>query len=90
MQIGRIHPTENDISLPDTDRTVGRKQSRIIYESGRYYLEDIGSKNGTYLIGQQHEQFLKLKLGERKELNDGNLIKLGLLNTIFVFRRGNV
>lgn len=90
VQIGRIHPTENDISLPDTDRTVGRKQSRIIYESGRYYLEDIGSKNGTYLKGRQQEQFVKLKQDERKELNDGDIIRLGLLNTIFVFRRGRV
>ena len=88
VQIGRIHPTENDISLQDTDRTVGRTQSRIIYESGRYYLEDIGSKNGTYRMDQQQKQFVKLEQGERVELNDGYVMRLGLLNTILVFRRG--
>lgn len=90
VRIGRIHPDKNDISLPDTDRTVGRTQSRIIYESGRYYLEDIGSKNGTYLMDQQQKQFVKLEQGERVELNDGDIMRLGLLNTILVFRRGGV
>ena len=90
MSIGRMSPKENDISLPDTDRTVGRKQSRIIYESGRYYLEDIGSKNGTYLMDKNQKQFVKLELGKRVGLNDGDIMRLGFLNTILVFRRARL
>lgn len=88
IQIGRINPDKNDISLLDEDRTVGRNQSRIIFEYGKYYLEDNNSKNGTFIGGQQQDQFVKLKQAERRELNDGDVIRLGLLNTIFVFRRG--
>lgn len=87
VRIGRIQPDMNDISLPDTDRTVGRKQSCLIYESGKYYLEDIDSKNGTYLMDKHQKRFIKLEQGKRVELNDKDVIRLGLLNTILVFRR---
>lgn len=88
MRIGRIQPDENEISLPDIDQTVSRMQSRILYESGKYYIEDIGSKNGTYIMDSNQKQFVKLKKGEHIELRDEDIIRLGELNTILVFKKG--
>ena len=41
---------ECDIVLPE--RQVSRQHAEIYVEQGRYYLRDLGSKNGTYLNGQ--------------------------------------
>jgi hypothetical protein len=49
MMIGRGN--DADIVLPE--RQVSRYHSKILYRDGRYLLEDLGSKNGTFLNGQQ-------------------------------------
>jgi hypothetical protein len=49
MLIGR--GSDADIVLPE--RQVSRYHSKILYRDGRYLLEDLGSKNGTFLNGQQ-------------------------------------
>jgi hypothetical protein len=49
MTIGRGN--DADIVLPE--RQVSRYHSKILYHDGRYLLEDLGSKNGTFLNGQQ-------------------------------------
>ncbi len=48
VTIGRL-PT-NDIVL--VDRTVSNRHARVIYERGEVFIEDLGSRNGTYLIGE--------------------------------------
>lgn len=47
--IGR--KAENDLQL--LSDSVSRQHAEIVYEDGRYYLVDIGSKRGTYVNGQQ-------------------------------------
>jgi len=87
MYIGRTHLNHNnDITLPDTDLTVGRKQAMLIYESDKFCLKDIGSKNGTYLLDRHKKQFTKLIPNTPVELNDGDTIRFGLLNTTMIFR----
>src|SRR5690606_11225637 len=49
MLLGR--GTDADIVLPE--RQVSRYHLKILYRDGRYYLEDLDSKNGTFLNGQQ-------------------------------------
>ncbi len=49
MLIGR--GSDADIVLPE--RQVSRYHSKILYRDGRYFLEDLDSKNGTFLNGQQ-------------------------------------
>jgi hypothetical protein len=49
MMIGRGN--DADIVLPE--RQVSRYHSKIHYRDGHYLLEDLGSKNGTFLNGQQ-------------------------------------
>lgn len=49
MLLGR--GTDADIVLPE--RQVSRYHLKILYRDGSYYLEDLDSKNGTFLNGQQ-------------------------------------
>ena len=48
---------------------VSRHHARILVEDGRAYIEDLGSKNGTYLQGSRVEG--------RAELHDGDEITVG-------------
>lgn len=64
-----------DISIGD--RCISGENSRIFKSSGKFYLEDLGSKNGTYLNGE--------KLTDKAlELLDGDKISIGRLDFLFV------
>jgi diguanylate cyclase (GGDEF)-like protein len=64
IQIGR-HPT-NDIAVADAG--VSRVHSRIFSVEGKYHVEDLGSRNGTFLEGSRVDQ---------SPLRDGQSIRLG-------------
>lgn len=49
---------ECDIVLPE--RQVSRQHAEVYRDRGRYYLRDLGSKNGTYLNGQPVEGAVEL------------------------------
>jgi pSer/pThr/pTyr-binding forkhead associated (FHA) protein len=79
---GREYPIENvkyrigtDSSneLQLSDSYVSRKHASIEYESGTFYLRDIGSRNGTFLNG--------LRIDETAVLHPGDEIRVG--KTIF-------
>lgn len=53
-----------------------RRHARILAEAGRFTLEDLGSKNGTYLREK--------RLSPSGELVDGDEFRLG--QTLLVFR----
>jgi len=55
---------------------VSRRHARILAEGGRFTLEDLGSKNGTYVRDQ--------RLSCSAELADGDEFRLG--QTLLVFR----
>lgn len=50
-----------DIVLPDP--FVSRKHARIFYreDQDKWYIEDLGSKNGTYVNGEKIEQPTQLQ-----------------------------
>ncbi len=59
------------------DKYLSVQNSRIFKLSGKYYLEDMGSTNGTYLNGNP--------LGNKAvELFDGDKISMGRSNFLFV------
>lgn len=59
------------------DRQVSRHHARIRREPDGYYLEDLGSKNGTHLNGARIEQPVRLQ--------DGDVVQIALaLKLIFV------
>lgn len=64
-----------DISIADKYMSV--KNSRIFKSSGKFYIEDLDSTNGTYLNGEP--------LGDKAvELLDGDKITAGRVNFLFV------
>ena len=64
-----------DISI--ADRYMSTKNSRIFKVSGKFYLEDLGSTNGTYLNGSPLSN-------SAVELLDGDKISIGRVNFLFV------
>ncbi len=49
---------ENDLTL--RDNRVSRVHARIVREAGGYFLEDLGSRHGTYLNGARVESRVRL------------------------------
>ena len=64
-----------DISI--ADRYLSTKNSRIFKSSGKFYLEDLDSTNGTYLNGESLKD-------TAVELLDGDKITVGRVNFLFV------
>jgi pSer/pThr/pTyr-binding forkhead associated (FHA) protein len=63
-----------DVDLSQTDEAayvVARRHVKIVARSGRHYLEDLGSANGTKVNG------VHIKLGELRLLDPGDHIWLG-------------
>jgi pSer/pThr/pTyr-binding forkhead associated (FHA) protein len=68
LYVGRA--PENDIQIKD--RFVSRRHLRILKRSQKYFLEDMGSKNGTFVDGQL------IKAGVDVELAEGIPVVLGM------------
>jgi hypothetical protein len=68
MSIGREH--DNNIELKDPD--VGRYHARVLYDRGRFVLEDLESSNGTWLNGEKISE-VALKNGDRIKLGETEL-----------------
>jgi DNA-binding winged helix-turn-helix (wHTH) protein len=58
---------------------VSRRHARIVADGGRFTLEDLGSKNGTYLRDR--------RLKEPAALEDGDAFRLGRTTLVFSVRR---
>lgn len=83
IRIGKPNEhTQPDIDVsgfPDSE-IVSRIHANILLEGNAYYLEDMGSSNGTYING------LPLPAGNRHRLNDGDRIAFGKGDKVsFVF-----
>jgi len=57
-----------------SDRSVSRRHARIIREGERWFLEDLGSSNGTFIEGR------KIK---KEELISGTEFRIGKFNVLF-------
>jgi DNA-binding winged helix-turn-helix (wHTH) protein len=65
-----------DASVWIDSTSVSRRHARIVVSAGRAVLEDLGSKNGTYLRGT--------RLTSPSELTDGDVIAIG--SVVLTFR----
>ena len=83
INIGRWDPDggafpEIDLTNDDPEAKVSRKHARILYKNGKYFLEDVGSLNGTYI-----NRGPRLVPGEPQEIKDGDEVVMG--KTFFKF-----
>jgi len=65
ITIGREHT--NDVQVEDS--FTSHEHARLFYRNGQYWLEDLGSTNGTFVNGQ--------KIKETTVLLSGDRIKIG-------------
>ena len=68
---GGIFP-DVDLDSDDPEAKVSRRHARITMSDGKYYLEDLGSTNGTFV-----NRGKRLAPGTRQRLNDGDEIIVG-------------
>lgn len=61
-----------DLEQSDTESKVSRRHARIICREGQYWIEDLGSLNGTIINRQQ-----RLQQGKPVQLRDGDEIIVG-------------
>lgn len=67
LEIGR--DAECDVTIED--RQVSRHHARVFLREGFVYLQDLGSKNGTFFEGDQ--------IGSEVRLSDGDSIQIALV-----------
>jgi pSer/pThr/pTyr-binding forkhead associated (FHA) protein len=73
LTIGR--DPSNQLQL--LDNKVSRRHAQIVDEGGSFVIEDLGSKNGTFVNG--------ILINKRQALKDSDEIKLG--DTVLLFRQ---
>lgn len=67
-----------DLTNDDVDAKISRKHAKIISKNGQFFLEDLGSLNGSYINRGD-----RLTPGEPQPLKDGDEVILG--KTFFKF-----
>ena len=68
---GGIFP-DVDLDADDPEAKVSRRHARIVRREGQYYIEDLGSTNGTFI-----NRGRRLLPGDRQALRDGDEIIVG-------------
>lgn len=65
----------NNISITN-DHYISRHHAWVLQMQGGYWIEDLGSTNGTLVNGEL--------LGERRQINPGDRLTIGKTELIFV------
>jgi hypothetical protein len=68
---GGVFP-DVDLDTDDPEAKVSRRHARVTFRDGQYFLEDLGSTNGTFV-----NRGKRLVPGMRQSLNDGDEIIVG-------------
>ena len=77
----------NDLKVDDEFLQISRVHCALIFKDGRLFVEDLGSKNGTFVKGRTLKA---LKPHDPYPLNEGEIVYLSNLKMkITVFRAGD-
>lgn len=68
---GGVFP-DVDLDTDDPEAKVSRRHARVTFRDGQYFVEDLGSTNGTFV-----NRGKRLSPGTRQSLNDGDEIIVG-------------
>lgn len=68
---GGVFP-DVDLDSDDPEAKISRRHARITFHDSKYFLEDLGSTNGTFI-----NRGKRLSPGTRQQLNDGDEIIVG-------------
>lgn len=77
--IGRRNTKE--VAFAINDGSISSKHARLVRTPEGFVIEDLGSRNGTFVNGE--------KVGEKRVLNDGDLIRLGKVIMTFNVAKQN-
>jgi hypothetical protein len=66
---------DNDVSVAIPMKSISRRHARIVISGDTVMLEDLGSKNGTWVRGR--------RIAEPTEIKDGDEIRLGSVPLVF-------
>lgn len=75
-----VGPIDVDLSQLSEGTYVSRKHARIFLEDGVWWVEDLGSSNGTFILREDFEKVEKTEIADETELAFGQ--------ARFVFRLG--
>jgi pSer/pThr/pTyr-binding forkhead associated (FHA) protein len=53
------------VSIPLDDKTLSREHTQVYPKDGKFFVRDLGSKNGTYVNGRLINQPTAIKHGDR-------------------------
>jgi serine phosphatase RsbU (regulator of sigma subunit) len=71
LKIGRS--SKNDVNL-SFDLSLSRFHAEVTRQNGRYYVADVGSRNGTSLNGKPVVQSTELRVGDRITLGETTIL----------------
>jgi two-component system cell cycle response regulator len=63
------------------DKGLSRRHARIVHTGGRYFIEDLGSRNGTFVDGERVQR-MELRGGERIALSATVVFRFSLVDEI--------
>jgi diguanylate cyclase (GGDEF)-like protein len=88
--IGRMYLLEGDTivgrardaSIQTDDRGLSRRHARVYRESDRYFIEDLGSSNGSYVGGERVVGRTELRDGARITLSATFVLRFNLVDDV--------
>lgn len=76
IMIGR--DSSNGVAINDAE--ISRKHARMIFQGGKYVIEDLGSTNGTFVNGQRLAGPVVLKAGDVISLGEQIVLMYDAIN----------
>jgi pSer/pThr/pTyr-binding forkhead associated (FHA) protein len=77
LTIGR--DSSNGVAINDAE--VSRKHSRLMFQGGKYVIDDLGSTNGTFVNGQRLAGPVVLKAGDVVSLGEQIVLMYDAINS---------
>jgi len=78
---GAVIGRQGDVAVQLDTAEISRRHARLVVKQGRFFVEDLGSRNGTYLNGERVEQPTALSEGDKLEIG-GVVLRFALFDQL--------